>query len=87
MSGEIHSTLAPEWREHWRKLDPVHRKAARAAYLRWRSDADYRRKTAKEFATRHHGRIYRVGLGDGYRAAAHRDGNTYEWFFIGTHAE
>lgn len=70
-------------REQLRRLPPPIREAARKAFQLWSTDPHHPSLSFKKLESP----LYSVRVGLNWRAVAYKDGETYVWVFIGSHAE
>ena len=64
------------------RLPPAIQRAADKQFARFRQDPFHHSLRLKPV-----GELWSVRISESYRALAHRDGNTFHWFWIGSHGE
>jgi hypothetical protein len=76
------SRTTPAFREQLARLPPAVRQAARKAYALWENNPHHPSLNFKKLD----GEIYSVRVAYRWRAVARKEGDTFVWFFIGSHA-
>jgi hypothetical protein len=78
----MRSSTTPDFWSTFAALPPEIKARARLAYRLWRH---HPRHPSLQF--RKAGEVWSVRIGRGYRALSLLDGDTFYWFWIGTHDE
>jgi hypothetical protein len=76
------SSTTPDFWACYRTLPPEIQSRARVAFRMWRTNARHPSLCFKKV-----GEAWSVRIGSGYRALALVQGDTFCWFWIGTHHE
>jgi hypothetical protein len=76
------SSTTPDFWASYRDLPPEIKSRARIAYRLWQSNPRHPSLRFKKV-----GRLWSVRVGGGYRALSLLEGDTFYWFWIGTHDE
>lgn len=74
------SLTTPDFWTSYAALPPEIKKRAKVAYRLWKQD---RRHPSLRFKKT--GNVWSIRIGDGYRALAIVQGDTFYWFWIGDH--
>ncbi len=74
------SLTTPDFWLAYRKLPPDIKRRARAVYRLWRDNPRHPSLSFKKV-----GELWSCRIAKGYRALALLQGDTYYWFWIGTH--
>ena len=81
----MNSRLTDEFSALFAKLPLSVQNQARKNYRLWRADASHPSLHFKRIHSREN--IYSVRIGLGWRALGLREGDTINWFWIGSHAD
>lgn len=76
------SSTPPDFRASYSRLAPGIKHRARTVYRLWRNNPRHPWLCFKRV-----GETWSVRIGGGYRALALLEGDTFYWFWIGTHDE